>query len=170
MWAGTAIRHIPATSPFDVLDTRFAGLAADNRWNEPGEPTFYLAGDLAVALAEYARHLRLDVGTSGAPPVHDRAVYEVDVRLEALLDLRDPQVRSAMGLHGGVRRFLDRGTAQATAHFIRRTTAAQGLLVPSIAFLDDPTRWNLVVFLEKLPADTTAYMPATFYRTVRISD
>ena len=25
-WRGTAIRHIPAGSPYDVLDTRFAGL------------------------------------------------------------------------------------------------------------------------------------------------
>ena len=50
-WSGTAIRHIPAASRFDVLDTRFAGLAADNRWNEAGEPTFYLARDLGVALA-----------------------------------------------------------------------------------------------------------------------
>jgi hypothetical protein len=48
-WSGTAIRHIPAGSRFDVLDTRFAGLAADNRWNEAGEPTFYLAGDLIVS-------------------------------------------------------------------------------------------------------------------------
>ena len=38
-WRGTAIRHIPAGSGFDVLDTRFACLAADNRWNAAGEPT-----------------------------------------------------------------------------------------------------------------------------------
>jgi RES domain-containing protein len=97
-WSGTAIRHIPAGSRFDVLDTRFAGLATDNRWNEAGEPTFYLAGDLAVALAECARHLREDVGITRTPPVHKRAVYQIKARLEALLDLRDPQVRSAIGL------------------------------------------------------------------------
>jgi RES domain-containing protein len=168
-WSGTAIRHIPAGSRFDVLDTRFAGLAADNRWNEAGEPTFYLAGDLPVALAEYARHLREDVGTTHTPPVLERAVYQIEARIEALLDLRDPQVRSAIGLHGGARRFLDRGVARATARFLRLTTSAEGLLVPSVAFLDDPSRWNLVLFLDKLPADVTSYLNATFHRTVRVS-
>ena len=166
-WSGTALRHIPAGSRLDVLDTRFAGLAVDNRWNEAGEPTFYLAGDLGVALAEYARHLREDVGLQGTP-VHERAVYQIAVELEAVLDLRDPRVRSAIGLHGGLRRFLDRAVARATAHFVRRTTPAQGLLVPSVAFLDDPSRWNLVLFLDKLPADTSSFMRATFYRTVRL--
>jgi RES domain-containing protein len=168
-WRGTAIRHIPAGSGFDVLDTRFAGLATDNRWNEVGDPTFYLAGDLGVALAEYARHLREDIGVTGAPPVHERAVYQVDVQVDALLDLRDPQVRSAIGLHGGARQFLDRGVARATARFLRLTTSAEGLLVPSVAFLDDPSRWNLVLFLDKLPLDVTNYMRATFYHTVRVN-
>ncbi len=168
-WRGTAIRHIPAHSRFDVLDTRFAGLAADNRWNEAGEPTLYLAGDLAVALAEYARHLRDDVGISGTPLIHERAVYQIDVRVDAVLDLRDPQIRSAIGLRGGARRFLDRGAARATARFLRLTTSAEGLLVPSVAFLDDLSRWNLVLFLDKLPADVTSYMSATFHRTVRVS-
>ena len=167
-WGGVAFRHIPAGSHFNVLDTRFAGLAADNRWNAPGEPTLYLAGDLGVALAEYARHLRDDVGMAGAPLVHERAVYQIEVRLEAVLDVRDARVRSAIGLHGGPRRFLDRAVARATAHFLRTTTPAHGLLVPSVAFLDDPARWNLVVFLEKLPADPASYMRATFYRTVHI--
>jgi RES domain-containing protein len=168
-WGGTAIRHIPAGSRFDGLDTRFAGLAADNRWNEAGEPTFCLAGDLGVAIAEYARHLSDAVGIHGTPPVHQRAVYQIAAQVEALLDLRDPRVRSAIGLHGGARRFLDRGAARATAHFLRRTTSAEGLLVPSVAFFDDPSRWNLVLFLDKLPADVTTYMSATFYRTVRIT-
>ena len=167
-WRGTAIRHIPAGAGFDVLDTRFAGLAADNRWNKAGEPTFYLAGDLGVAVAEYGRHLREDVGmrTSSA---RERAVYQVAVQLEAVLDLRDPHVRSAIGLRGGARRFLDRDVARATARFLRRTTSAEGLLVPSVAFLDDPSRWNLVLFLEQLPQDLSRFMTASFYRMIRIS-
>jgi RES domain-containing protein len=167
-WTGTAIRHIPAGSRFDVLDTRFAGLATDNRWNAAGEPTFYLAGDLGVALAEYARHLREDVG-GGPAAVQERAVDEIDVSLSAVLDLRDPQVRSAIGLRGGARRFLDRNVARATASFLRHTTAAEGLLVPSVAFLDDVSRWNLVLFLEKLPGNLSSFMRATYSRTVRIS-
>jgi RES domain-containing protein len=168
-WTGTGIRHVPAGSPYAVLDTRFAGLAADNRWNEPGQPTLYLAGDLGVALAEYARHLRDDVGLSGPLAVHERAVYQVEVRLGAVLDLRQPRVRAAIGLHGGPRRFLERDVARATARFLRLATAAEGLLVPSVAFLDEPTRWNLVLFLDKLPTDVSSFMRATFYRTVRIT-
>ena len=55
-WSGDAYRHIPKTSPFDVLDFRFAGLGADNRWNTPGQPTLYLAGDEGVLIAEWGRH------------------------------------------------------------------------------------------------------------------
>jgi len=51
-WSGDALRHIPAGSPFDVLDFRFAGLGAENRWNDPGQPTLYLAGDAGVAEIE----------------------------------------------------------------------------------------------------------------------
>ena len=55
-WSGAAFRHIPAGSPVGVLDFRFAGRSADNRWNAQGEPTVYLASDRGVALAELARH------------------------------------------------------------------------------------------------------------------
>jgi hypothetical protein len=60
-------------------------------------------------------------------------------------------------------------SARATARFLRLTTSAEGLLVPSVAFLDDPSRWNRVLFLDKLPADVSSYMSATFHRTVRVS-
>jgi hypothetical protein len=65
--------------------------------------------------------------------------------------------------------FFDRGVARATARFLRLTTSAEGLLVPSVAFLDDLSRRDLVLFLDKLPADVTSYMSATFHRTVRVS-
>jgi hypothetical protein len=32
------------------------------------------------------------------------------------------------------------------------------MLVPSIAFLDDLTRWNLVVFLDKMPKETDSWI------------
>jgi len=44
----------------------------------------------------------------------------------------------------------------------------EALLVPPVAFLHDPARWNLVVFLEKLP-EISSFMSASFYRTVRIA-
>ena len=54
--------------------------------------------------------------------------------------------------------FLDKVVSRATAGFIRTTTPAQGIRVPSMAFLDDPRRWVLVLFLEKLPSDPRAFI------------
>jgi hypothetical protein len=55
---------------------------------------------------------------------------------------------------------LGRGVARATATFVRRTTSADTLLVPSVAFLDDPAPWNLVLFLEELPPDLSTLTKA----------
>ena len=60
-----------------------------------------------------------------------------------MLDLREPAARLALGLRGGIRRFLDVQVARATASFVRHTTPAEAVLAPSMAFLDDPQRWNL---------------------------
>lgn len=37
-------------------------------------------------------------------------------------------------------------------------TAAQATVVPSVAMLDTLDRWNLVLFLEKLPADPRLFI------------
>jgi hypothetical protein len=91
------------------------------------------------------------------------------VTLNAVLDLRQATVRRALGLSGGMRRFLDTEVARATATFIRRTTSAEGLLVPSVAFLDDPNCWNLVLFLEKVPQDLNAFVTVTPAGTFRVA-
>jgi RES domain-containing protein len=167
-WGGVGVRHIPADSPYGVLDTRFAGRVGDNRWNRAGDPTFYIASDRGVALAEFARHFRARQDPALAPLAVERALYQLSVEVHALLDLREPTVRATLGLHGGARRFLDAEVARATATFIRRTTSAEALLVPSVAFLDDPARWNLVLFLEKLPPDLSMFIEATPAGTFRI--
>jgi RES domain-containing protein len=167
-WRGVGLRHIPAGSPFRILDTRFAGRVGDNRWNAAGEPTLYLASDRAVALAEFARHLRERQDAALGPFVIERAVYQLELELGAVLDLRAAAVRSALGLRGGVRRFLDAEVARATATYVRRTTPAEALLVPSMAFLDDPRRWNLVLFLDTLPQDLATMAQATPAGTFRV--
>lgn len=151
-WSGTTYRHIPAGSPYGVLDVRFAGRAHGNRWNVAGEPTLYLASDTAVALGEFARHLET-AHTPGArrDPVA-RQVFAIQVALDAVLDLRDAHAWSELSLRNAPYCFLDLDIARATAQFVRRTTGAQGILVPSMAFLDRPDRWVLVLFLEKLPS------------------
>ena len=157
-WSGIAYRHIPAGTPYDVLDFRFAGRAPGNRWNVVDEPTFYLASDAAVALGELARHLETahPLGAHRDPVA--RQMYTIQVQIDALLYLRDARVLGQLSLANAPSCFLDRGITRATAQFVRRTTPAQGIVVPSMAFLDQPHRWVLVLFLEKLPSDPGRFL------------
>lgn len=157
-WRGSGIRHIPAGSPIGVLDTRYAGRSGDNRWNDRGDPTLYLACDRGVALAEFARHFQERLDPALGRIAVERAVFRLTFELATVLDLRETAVRAGLGLHGGVRRFLEDPVCRATATFIRRTTSAEALLVPSVAFPDDLTRWNLVLFLEKVPSDLSTFV------------
>ncbi len=149
-WRGTAFRHIPYGSPYDALDFRFAGVASGNRWNRAGEPTLYLAGDEGVALAEFARHLSVDRPEGIGLLTIKRKLFRLQVSLEYVLDLREGACIAALSLGDAPRCFLDKRIARATAGFIRVTTGAQGILVSSVALLDQPERWIMVVFLEKL--------------------
>jgi RES domain-containing protein len=157
-YQGQAFRHIPAGSPYDALDFRFAALAIGNRWNSPGEPTLYLASDGAVALAEFARHIKLSRPPGIASFIITRALFRLDIVLERVLDLRADDCLSALSLDGAPHCFLDVRVAQATANFIRATTDAQAILAPSMALLDQPDRWVLVVFLEKLAPEPKRYL------------
>ena len=83
--------------------------------------------------------------------------------LDAVLDLRDSQVQAGLSITGAPTCYLDKGIARAVAELIRRSTAATAIVDPSVAFLDDPERWILVVFLEKLSAD-----PNEFIRSIQV--
>jgi hypothetical protein len=67
-----------------------------------------------------------------------------------VIDLRQAPVWDELSLGNAPHCFLEIDVARATAGFIRKTTNAQGMLVPSMGFLDQLDRWCLVVFLEKL--------------------
>ncbi|MBI4322389.1 MAG: RES family NAD+ phosphorylase [Chloroflexi bacterium] len=169
-WRGPAFRHIPDGSPYHVLDFRFAASASDNRWNYPGEATLYLAGDSGVALAEYARHLEVSRPAEIAPLTIRRCLYKLEVSLQRVLDLRDDACLAALSLDDAPKCFLDKKVARATARFVRATTDAQGILVPSMALLDHPDRWILVVFLEKLAPDPKRFLlPVSPAGTFRVS-
>ena len=94
----------------------------------------------------------------------ERSVFSLDAAFDAVLDMRNAKVCHALSLDNAPLCFLDRDVARATAHFVRRTSAAQALLVPATGFLDDPERWRLVVFLEKLPPDPTQFISAVIPR------
>lgn len=156
-WSGTAYRHIPADAGYDIRDLRFAGRRSDGRWHWRGQPTLYLAADATTAIAEFARHLALDRG--GDLVAARRAVYQLGVQLERAVDLRDRAVLALIGRDDAPECWLDPRIARAVATFFRDTLGVQGLLVPSVAQLDAPDRFNVVCFLENLPESPRRFLP-----------
>jgi RES domain-containing protein len=156
-WAGTAYRHIPADAGYDIRDLRFAGRRSDGRWHWRGQPTLYLASDAGVAIGEFARHLAVDRGGAVVPA--RRTVYELGVRIDRVIDLRDPTVLQLIGRDDAPGCWLDPRIARAVATFFRDALEVQSMIVPSVVHLDDPGRFNVVVFLENLPATPRAFLP-----------
>jgi RES domain-containing protein len=142
----------------EVLNFTWAGRDPSNRWNVVGEPTLYIAGDIGVAIAEWTRHFRVNITPELARQTVERTVYRLNVTVDRALDLRDSALWEELHLADAPHCFLTLDVARVTAQFLRRTTDAQALLVPCMAMLDDPDRWNLVLFLEKLPPDPTRFI------------
>lgn len=161
-WSGYAVRHIPDNlgKTYDIYDFRYCGRSNENRWNVAGEPTLYLAKEKDVALAEYARHFKVDRTLGLASQTHRRQVFRFQVELEYVLDLTNPEVWSALSLENAPDCFKDKAIARSTANFIRNTTSTQAIIVPSIAFLDNLEQWCLVLFLEKLLPATRKFLPS----------
>jgi RES domain-containing protein len=159
-WSGDAYRHVPAGLDVDVLDFRYAGQAGDNRWNVAGEPTLYLASDRGVVIAEFARHLSVNIVHGIEQRATVRQIYRLRIAVAHLLDLRDHRVLDALSIDNAPHCFLDPQLGRGTARAVRSTTAAQAMLVPSVAFLDDPERWVAMLFLEKLPPDPRQFIRA----------
>ncbi|MBF0548630.1 MAG: RES family NAD+ phosphorylase [Candidatus Riflebacteria bacterium] len=164
-WSGYAVRHLPEPKKgqtFDPLDFTWCGKSSENRWNTLGEPTLYLAQEKDVALAEYARHFQIDRSPGLAKKTQRRKVYRFKIELSYTLDLRNRALCKALSLTKFPGCFADKKIARSTATFLRNTTSVQAIFVPSIAFLDDPDKWCLVVFLEKLEPNTK-----TFFKNCR---
>ena len=150
-WSGTGIRHVAAGRSRSVLDDTYLGVSADNRWNRAGVKAFYFAPDLGVVTAEFARHAAADP-YFGAPLLLERNVWSVDIRLDQALDLRDPLVIEAMGAPPLRTWILDPVKTRAASEHLRAQTGVQGLLVPSVAFLDEADRPNVIVFRDRVDA------------------
>ncbi|ELR98414.1 RES domain-containing protein [Gloeocapsa sp. PCC 73106] len=161
-WSGYAVRHIPdrPEQPYDIYNFSYCGVSNENRWNIAGEPTLYLAKEKDIALAEYARHFRVDRTPSLAAKTYRRLVYRFEVRLNCVLDLTKAEVWQELSLEDAPECFAEKTIARATANFIRNTTTIQAIIVPSLAFLDNLEQWCLVLFLEKLPRDTREFLPS----------
>ncbi|HEV7810782.1 MAG TPA: RES family NAD+ phosphorylase [Candidatus Limnocylindrales bacterium] len=135
--------HAPGDRPFDV-----EALARDDdgedRWSTPGTSTIYLAGDPLVATAEYARHGPRDGRDD------QRRLVELPIRAVRLLDVRDRAVQAALGDADHPIAWLDIGRAREAARRIREAGICDGLIVPSMAFVDREDVFNVVLFRESI--------------------
>jgi len=133
-----------------VIDTTAAARFGAGRWHAKGEHTLYLASDRGVAVAEFARHLR-----TRYPPeereLRDRFIFQIDVGIHCVVDLRVDVVCRQLSLPTDPAWIRDLEATRRVARGLRQESPAQAIIVPSMAFLDDPERWNMVIFREKLP-------------------
>jgi hypothetical protein len=105
-----------------------------------GEPTIYLSGDPALALVESGRHPDDVVGRAD--------LIEVELRIPLAVDLRDQHVRRVLDLPDDVTWVLDRGRTRDVARSLRHSGFCDAMVVPSAGALDQPDRWNAVVFAD----------------------
>jgi RES domain-containing protein len=158
-WEGVALRHLPDLAGIEVYDFSFCGLSSENRWNVHGEPTLYLAGDKQVAIGEFSRHFDENRSRSLIRQIHRRKIWCFSVQLDRTLNLCNPQVWEALSLSEAPDCFKDKQVARATAEFVRRTLKIEAIFVPSMVFLDDMSKWCLVLFLDNLPTEATQFLP-----------
>ncbi|MDQ3552974.1 MAG: RES family NAD+ phosphorylase [Chloroflexota bacterium] len=157
-WTGVAYRHIPAGVSRSALDETYLGRSPGNRWNEAGTPTLCFASDIAVVLAEYGRHIATEI-PDGVPERLARSLWEVAIWLERTLDLRDPRTIDAMGSGPVEDWILDVKSTQATANYLRTQAGVQALIVPSVAFLDRPDTYNLIVYRDRIDPEVAFGQP-----------
>jgi RES domain-containing protein len=137
---GKVFCHVPASEPFE-LEALARPDDGEDRWGVPGLRTAYLASDPAIAVAEYARH------HDPAGPPEERRIFRLNLRELPMLDVRQPRAVAALGL-GTVSEFADRALARRVARLVREAGICQGLVTPSVAFLDQPERSNVVIFCD----------------------
>lgn len=153
-WTGDLLRHRPRGSTRSVVDDRYLGQSATNRWSALGVRAYDFARDPGVVAAEHARHLAAELPT-GATERIAREVFQLHASLDRVLDLTDPRVIEAMGAEALERWILDiRRTQAASSYLLTHIPGLQGLIVPSVAFLDDLSWSNVVVFRDAIdPAE-----------------
>ncbi len=130
----------------DPLGTT-GSLKAGGRFNPPnafGAP--YTSLEALTALKEVAKGLRLRGIDPEQFPKDAYWIYELEVRLEAVLDLTDPDVLQKSGFQQDSLTGTDINATREIATQARER-GCEALVVPSAA---NPNSKNLVIFLDKL--------------------
>ena len=143
----SAIVYRVAREGLDPLAT-VASLKAGGRFNPASEfGALYTSLDAATATKEVARGLRQRGVDPAQFPSGAWWIYELEVKIETVLDLTDSDVLQKAGMQ---RDALTASEVHATRKIAAeaRRRGYQALLVPSAAA---PRSKNLVVFLDKLP-------------------
>jgi len=157
----------------DDIVTGAGSKAAGARWNPPGSVhTVYASLDVETAVAESLQHFRhYKIPVSKAMP---RVLVALEAKLERVLDLRDGDVRRALGVSearmlGEPWRELQKKGREALTQALGRLSYdldLQALLVPSAARkggsnlilfpanLDPPKSWLRIVNRGDLPKKT----------------
>lgn len=150
-WNGVGYRHVPSDDPRVAVATD-ASTTHAGRWHSLGQETLYLAGDHPLVIAEYARHIPATHPLDFTRLFATRSILQIHARIPRVIDIRDPEVCQLLGVDQDPAWIRDVAHTRRIATMIRMDTDASGIIVPSMAFLDDATRWNLVLFRAKFLA------------------
>jgi hypothetical protein len=80
----------------------------------------------------------------------DRRIFRLELRPVPALDLRTDVARAAVGLAGDPHAYADGRVARRIGLAIRTAGISAATVVPSMAYLDQPARRNIVLFCELL--------------------
>jgi RES domain-containing protein len=139
VWSGRAFRHVLGSAAPELANVRGA------RWNPAGTSALYMSLEEATAKAE-GDHV---IAVQPVPPRAARTIYELEVSLDHLLDLRAEVRLAAVGITKDELRSDDWDPCQRVGGAVA-WLGHDGLLVPSVR---DQTGSNLVVFTSNQAAE-----------------
>jgi hypothetical protein len=159
-WSDTALRHRPSSSSRSILDDEYLGQQHDNRGSGVGVRAWSFASDIGLVVGEYGRHVEVDL-PDGQSERLARSVYKVPIAMDRVLYLTDPATVAAMGAQP-INSWLWnlRATQSAARYLLEQVPDLQGLVVPSVAFLDRPDRPNIVVYRDRVDPAAVFGTPA----------
>ena len=108
---------------------------------------------------EFARHFSDNRSQALAKNIQRRQIWRFTVKLNRTLNLCDLKVCSALSLSDAPYCFKDKRVTRSTANFLRNSLKVDAIFVPSMVFIDDLSKWCLVIFLENLPEDSIQFFP-----------